>query len=515
MHEKQGRAQMLSRRRLLRLAAVAGGTTAAGVLLAACGETQVVEVEKVITREVVIEKIVKEQVPVEVEKIVRQEVERVVTREVEVEKIVRQEVEVPVEVERLVTVQVVKEVQVQREIVDIAFWDFETRPLGVAAQDAWFARAGTEAGVRMNREVIPFRETEPKILAAKATNTLPDMLWSQPDATWSWAGQEIVTSADSALDRIGRSNFGQNDLDATMVDGVAYGVPQFLWPHILYYRTDLYAENSLPDPTTWDTIVANATALNNPPDIYGYYTYLGDAHPKLAWSLMPAHDAYVFDQDGNNSINSPGTIAALKLAKALDDVSADGAPSRDEGAGRGEFIRGATAHMVSSTSFSGTFLADKPEMLDRVAAVAQPTVAGTGAGLAGMNILNITTQTPYPDRMVDFFAALFNRDNYQEWFQSTVVGWAPTHRVVQESDDYWGHPRIAPVAHIIRAGVAASQQAWVGGSKFGSQGSGLLGIVTARSIVKDMFIRVIQGESPEEAVQWAEEEVQKVIDENS
>ena len=45
-------------------------------------------------------------------------------------------------------------------------------------------------------------------------------------------------------------------------------------------------------------------------------------------------------------------------------------------------------------------------------------------------------------------------------------------------------------------------------------GSGLLGTVTARNIVKDMFIMVFDGESPEDAAAWAEREVQKVIDEN-
>ena len=496
MKETLSRTGTLSRRRMFRLAAAAGGTATVAMILGACGETEVV------TKEVI------KEVPVET--VVTKEV----IKEVAVEKVVTQEVIKEVPVQQVITQRVVEEVEVEREILDISFWDFETRPLGVAAQDAWFARAGITSDVRMNREVVPFRETEPKILAAKAAGTLPDMVWSQPDATWSWSGQEIVAPATDALDLMGREIFGENDLNATAVDGVHYGVPQFLWPHILYYRSDLYAENGLPAPDSWDNILANAQALNNPPDIYGYFTYLLDAHPKMAWSLMPAHDAYVFDENGNNSINSEGTIAALKLAKALDDVSAPGAAARHEGHGRTEFIRGATAHMVSSTSFSGTFLADKPEMLEQVAAVAQPSVAGTGAGLAGMNILNITTQTDYPDRMAEFFAALFDRPNYQEWFQSTVIGWAPTHVAVQNSDEYWGHPRIAPVAHIIRAGVDASQMAWVGGSKYGSKGSELLGTVTARNIVKDMFIMVFDGESPEDAAAWAEAEVQKVIDEN-
>ncbi len=472
-----------NRRSVLRALTFVGGAGVGTAVLAACGEATVITKTEIV------------EVPVE--------------RVVEVIK------EVAVEVEKQVVVEKTVEVEVRRQIVPISFWDFETRPLGVAAQDAWFARAGTVAGVQMNREVVPFRETATKILAAKATNTLPDMLWSQPDSTWSWAAQDIVASAEDAWDLIGIENYGENDRQATVVDGISYGIPQFLWPHILYYRTDLYAENNLPAPDSWDTIVSNARALHNPEDLYGYYIYLKDAHPKLAWSLMPAHDAYVFDENGNNAINSPGTIAALELAKTLDDLSPPGSIGRDEGEGRTDFIRGVTAHVVSSTSFSGTFLRDKPEMLEQIAAVAQPTVAGTGAGLAGMNIMNITTQTAHYDRMVEFFGALFERDNYQEWFQSTVVGWAPTHKLVQESDEYWNHPRIAPVKHIIRAGVGASQMAWVGGSKYGSQGSGLLGTVTARNIVKDMFVKVVQGESPQAAAEWAEKEVQKVIDENN
>lgn len=73
---------VVSRRRMLRRAVV-GVTAAAGLAaLAACGETQVVTVEKVVEKEVpverVVEKIVKEKVAVETV------VEKVVTREVQV-----------------------------------------------------------------------------------------------------------------------------------------------------------------------------------------------------------------------------------------------------------------------------------------------------------------------------------------------------------------------------------------------------------------------------------------------
>ena len=82
----------VSRRRMLRNAAM--GVTGAARLaaLAACGETQVVTVEKIVEKKVPVERIVEKEVPVErvVEKIVKEEVavktvvEKFVTREVQV-----------------------------------------------------------------------------------------------------------------------------------------------------------------------------------------------------------------------------------------------------------------------------------------------------------------------------------------------------------------------------------------------------------------------------------------------
>ena len=104
-----------------------GGSAALGisgaVALAACGETQVVTrevpVDRVVVKEVEVEKIVTQQV----EKIVTQEVERVVRQEVPVEKIVEVQkvVEVPVEkvVEKVVTREVEKVVERVEKVVEV------------------------------------------------------------------------------------------------------------------------------------------------------------------------------------------------------------------------------------------------------------------------------------------------------------------------------------------------------------------------------------------------------------
>jgi ABC-type glycerol-3-phosphate transport system substrate-binding protein len=73
---------MFSRRRLVTTIGVGAIGTAGAALLAACGETQVVTVEKIVTKEVPVETIVTKEIPVE--KIV----EKIITQEVVVEKVV-------------------------------------------------------------------------------------------------------------------------------------------------------------------------------------------------------------------------------------------------------------------------------------------------------------------------------------------------------------------------------------------------------------------------------------------
>ncbi|MCT8159525.1 extracellular solute-binding protein [Pseudoruegeria sp. SHC-113] len=88
---------------------------------------------------------------------------------------------------------------------------------------------------------------------------------------------------------------------------------------ILHYRADLYEENGLKVPATWDELFANAKALNNPPKMYGIsqrgqrgaFDVTFDVFPYL-WS----HGGGIFkDQKAGDytiTINSPETLAGME-----------------------------------------------------------------------------------------------------------------------------------------------------------------------------------------------------------
>ena len=84
----------VTRRKVIRALGVGSLGGASVAILAACGETQVVEVEKIVEKEVPVERVVEKEVPVErvVEKVVEKEVPVEVQKVVEVEKVVTREV---------------------------------------------------------------------------------------------------------------------------------------------------------------------------------------------------------------------------------------------------------------------------------------------------------------------------------------------------------------------------------------------------------------------------------------
>ena len=60
------------------------------------------------------------------------------------------------------------------------------------------------------------------------------------------------------------------DLRYSSENGALYGLPINGNIQLYFYRKDLFEENGLVVPTTWDEVEAAAQALHNPPQMYGY-----------------------------------------------------------------------------------------------------------------------------------------------------------------------------------------------------------------------------------------------------
>ena len=217
VHSSAGR---LTRRRLLRLGAVGAVGTAATAMLAACGESQVVTVEKLVTQTQI------KEVPVD--RIVTQ----TVVKEVVVDKIVPQTVvkEVPVDrvVEKVVTVE--KMMAPKQQTVTVYSGRSESLVAPVLAQ------FGETSGVDVQ---IKYAGT-PALAATlleEGANSPADLFYAQDPGGLGAVEQLLAPLPQDILDR--SPEWGRH------ADGLWVGITGRA--RTVVYNTDKFTETDLPD----------------------------------------------------------------------------------------------------------------------------------------------------------------------------------------------------------------------------------------------------------------------------
>lgn len=109
-------------------------------------------------------------------------------------------------------------------------------------------------------------------------------------------------------------NFDTGSFDR---NGTLMGIPTNGNIQVLYYRTDLYEKAGLEVPETWDELFANAKALNDPPNVYGFVAR-GERN-SIVYNFTP----YLFSHGGDYFADPAGgdfsvTIASPEALEALE-----------------------------------------------------------------------------------------------------------------------------------------------------------------------------------------------------
>lgn len=168
-------------------------------MLAACGETQIVEVERIVTQEVTVEKIVTQEVPVDrvVEKIVTQEVA------VEVEKVV--------EVERIVEVEKIVEVEAAPQPMSQTFafgTDHTSGPRGAAMQ--WALERFEQVSPHLNVKFVAAPTGTDEVYGVQfASGSQPEVALMTGWFAAGWYAAGAFVQIDDLLSK--RDDFDPND----------------------------------------------------------------------------------------------------------------------------------------------------------------------------------------------------------------------------------------------------------------------------------------------------------------
>jgi len=194
--------------------------------------------------------------------------------------------------------------------VEIVFWTTDTEPDRLKTQQeiaARFMRKNPEIAVK----VIPVQESElpKKIVAAKVSKTLPDVMRLGLEFVYGYADQGIVDSfaATEVIGAIGEDKFFSGALNLLRTsEGKFIAVPVDGWVQGIYYRKDWFERKDLPVPDTWEKILAAAEKLHRPSE--GIYGIVAGTDPAQIYTqqvfenLALSAGVRLFDNDGNVAI---------------------------------------------------------------------------------------------------------------------------------------------------------------------------------------------------------------------
>ncbi|WP_232660746.1 sugar ABC transporter substrate-binding protein [Pseudonocardia sp. TRM90224] len=165
---------------------------------------------------------------------------------------------------------------------------------------------GQQAGVKIEREVVPGASLIPKVLQQASSRTLPDVLMlDNPDVQQIAATGALAPISDFGLSTDG---YAEGVVSASTFEGKVYGLQPVTNTIGLFYNKDLLAEAGITPPTTWDELKTAAAALTKG-ERYGV-AFSAVADYEGAWQFLP----FMWSNGGDETnIAGPETAQALQL----------------------------------------------------------------------------------------------------------------------------------------------------------------------------------------------------------
>lgn len=165
---------------------------------------------------------------------------------------------------------------------------------------------GQQAGVTIEREVVPGDSLIAKVLQQASSRTLPDVLMlDNPDLQQIAQTGALAPISDFGLSADG---FQEGVRNASTFEGQVYGLQPVTNSIGLFYNVDMLNQAGITPPKTWDELKAAAAALTQG-QRYGI-AFSAVADYEGAWQFLP----FMWTNGGDETnIASPETAEALQL----------------------------------------------------------------------------------------------------------------------------------------------------------------------------------------------------------
>ncbi|MFC1494985.1 ABC transporter substrate-binding protein [Thermodesulfobacteriota bacterium] len=390
-------------------------------------------------------------------------------------------------------------------------------------------------------KLIPVDENDipHQIAAAAAAGTLPHIIETGSELTIALGEEGILDLSLSSqlVKRIGEKRFFKGALKMLSApeDGKYYGLPYHGWVQGIWYRKDWFEKAGLDPPDTWDNILKAAEVLHKPGD--NRYGLLIGTKTEVYTEQCFTHFAVSngvreFNREGKLVFNSPETLDTLKFYTKLAGFNPPGPQSWRA---RDYYLQGKMAMFFYSTyimddlalaeiaasSLTGEHFSDlkggsfDPELVDNtgvVTVIKGKVPAGYGA-IVSLGIIKkqVKPEKEAVKKLVEFMYEPFS---YITFLHMAPGGMNPTLRDIASMPEYLNDPKgifkrygRKKVEDIIKGLDSIGSFTSVDGRLFPESGK----IYSKMIIPRMIYSVVIEDKDPEEALEWAEGEMRKLI----
>lgn len=390
-------------------------------------------------------------------------------------------------------------------------------------------------------KLIPVDENDlpSQMAAAAAADSLPHIIEAGSELTIAFGEEGImdVPLTTELVKKTGKGRFykGALRMVSAAENGKYYGLPYYGWVQGIWYRKDWFKKAGLKPPDTWENILKAAKTLYKPQD--NRYGILVGTKPEVYTEqcftqFALSNGAAEFDVSGKLVFNSPQTLETLKFYKKLAGFNPPGPQSWRA---RDYYLQGKMAMFFYSTyimddlalaeiaagSLTGKNFSDlkgssfDPELVNNTGVVT--TIKGkTRAGYGAIVALGIIKKDSKEEKdaikkLIEFMYEPFS---YITFLHMAPGGMNPVLKDIASMPEYLNDPKgilkrygRKMVETIIKGLENIENFSTVDGRSFPRAGK-----IYSKMIIPRMIYSVtIEGKPPEEALKWAEGEMEEVI----
>ncbi len=400
--------------------------------------------------------------------------------------------------------------------VQLTLWHQEQPPNRVQQfQKVIDAFNKSQKDIQVKQQVQNWEDAYQKTTSAIQAGTPPDLQFTIPDFTVAIKQTGAVQPVEDIVDEINSSHpFLQNAVQPYEYEGHTWSVPLFGMIQMLWYRKDMYEAAGLDPnspPKNWEELAQYSEQLTSG-DKYG----MGITSSKHLYTdqefytfMITNGGKELFAEDGSVAFDTPNNVETLAFYNDLSRFSPPGSNSWTWAEPQAAFNNGTLAMAIEKGQFLGPFEEDsgRPAEDLGVAPVPWPPDGERGSIYYSNGAMLLSQEEEKKEAAKEFLKFVLEPKNYADLLLGEPGLFLP---VTEDGDSpAWKDSEVlSKYPEAVNLMVEQSKYGYLFGFTRDKIPQGI-GQISAENLLSQVVQKaVVEGDSPEAAVAWGQQEMQ-------